>query len=385
MKIKCKFLDKTELEIELNEEDSIEQVKSKIQAAKDGDAKYAPAISKLIWKGKILTNTQTCKECSVDSKGFFVVMPGKPAASSSTSKPAAATGTSTSSQPTNAATPAPTTPAATTPAPTTPAPTNTAPPAVAPSTPQAHPAVQMSKEDVLNLLATRVQVDDGMISQIVAISNTTATNAKTAILVAQGNADVAVELILSGDLDKAVTELTREFSSRASGLTSTEGETGGSSAAVETGSSVASDNPLAYLMEDADFRKVLTEIRNNPAILPNFLQQIAGQNAQLFEQLSNNHEHFLALLQSDDSAFAAATPQQPAAAIPQRGQAAGANPTGGQAAPRQLEIQITADDRAKIDQIIGITNRSEMEVVQAFFACEKNVQNTINILFENMD
>lgn len=391
MKVKCKFLDKTELEVDVTEEDTIEKVKQTIHSAKNSEAKYAPGISKLIWKGKILSNTVTAKAAGISDKGFFVVMPGKPPAGAAPTpvKPEQTPVASTST----AATPATPTPAApvttTAPAPATAVPvtpTTTAPVAPAATTPAAPTQVPagITKEELLNVLATRVQISDELISQIVAISNTTAVNAKTALLISQGNADMAVELILSGDLDRAVNDLVNEFSGAATAganqeqwqTTSTE-ESGSGPAA---GAPAAGNNPLQYLTQTPEFNTILNEIRRNPAMLPNFLQQISQQNPQLFEQLSNHHEDFLALLQEEPTAAAAAPAtrsatggQQPAANQAQAGQ------------PRQIELQISQADRASIDQVMAMTQRSELEVVQAYMACEKDINATINFLFENLE
>lgn len=384
MKVKCKFLDKTESEIEFGEDDTVAEVKSKIQELKGGDAKFAPDVSKLIWKGKILANAQTAKDAGVNGKGFFVVMPGKPAAGSSSSTPKTPSVEVPKVAESSTPTPAVSAPATDTtvpsPEPTTPAPATTT--TDAPSAARTTPAVtapSVSREDVINMLAQTVQVSDELISNIVAIANTTAQNAKTAVLVAKGNADVAVELILSGHLDRAVEDLTKEVAAAAAGQQSQDSwQTEGSSEGAAAGGQAAqSNNPLAYLTNNPEFRTIMNEIKRNPAMLPNFLQQISSQNPQLFEQLSQNHESFLELLQDNSEeapAAAAATSQAQAGGQQQQ-----------QQQPRQIELQISQADRQSIDQIMGVTGRSELEVVQAFMACEKNVNNTINFLFENLD
>merc|ERR1712035_26822 len=77
IQIKVKTLDKKELLIDVEETDKIESLKKKIQEAKDNDAALEPAISKLIWKGKILNNDQIVKDAGINDKGFCVIMPGK--------------------------------------------------------------------------------------------------------------------------------------------------------------------------------------------------------------------------------------------------------------------------------------------------------------------
>ena len=117
MKVKVKTLDQKQFSLEIDESDSIEVIKTKIQAERDNDPALDPAISKLIWKGKILTNTQTVKDAGVSEKGFFVIMPGKvtstskkPENTSSSSKPVEPKKNATESKPaTSTATSGPTT------------------------------------------------------------------------------------------------------------------------------------------------------------------------------------------------------------------------------------------------------------------------------------
>lgn len=394
MKVKCKFLDKSESEVEIAENDTIEQVKSSIQKAKDGDAKFAPAVSKLIWKGKILANNVTAKAAGINDKGFFVVMPGKPApvaASTPVSKPAeVAASSSTETTAASTAVPTRTQPITETPAPTTelaaPAPVAATPERTAPTLPstqaQSGTPTEMTRQDLINMLASRVQVPDAVLSSIVDIAGVPAEQAKTALLVANGNADHAAELILSGDLEKALQELTREFQNRTSGAqqpaagqaaaeqwqtTSTEGESG----SAGSGGAQAGANPLQYLTQIPAFNTTLNQIRQNPGMLPNFLQQLSQQNPQLFEQLSNHHEEFLALLQDEPAAPAETQPRQ------------AAPPT--QPRQGQIELQITQADRESIDTVMAMTQRSELEVVQAYMACEKDMNATINFLYENLD
>jgi len=380
MKVKCKFLDKSELEIEVNEDDTIEKVKQTIFAAKNNDAKYEAGISKLIYKGKILTNTTTAKAASVTDKGFFVVMPGKPTASSSTSsaaKPASVPAAQTTA--TTAATTTSNAPTPSTPTTAPPAPTATTPAASAPSAGQA-----ITKEELLNVLSTRVQINDELISQIVAISNTTAQDAKTALLISQGNADMAVDLILSGDMNRAIDELVKEFSGASAAAANQDWQT---TSTTESGSNQAaatttgnSNNPLRYLTQQPEFNAILNQIRANPQMLPTFLQQVQDQNPQLFEQLSNNHEQFLELLQEESGEETA--PAAPAAGAPatqnQPQRAAGQQ-------PGTIQVQITPEDRQSIDTVMAITQRSEIEVVQAYMACDKDVNLTMNFLMQDFD
>jgi UV excision repair protein RAD23 len=351
MQVKVKTLDKKELIIDVEETDKVLVLKEKIQKERGDDPALEPKISKLIWKGKILLNDAIIKDAGISDKGFCVIMPGKiakPAQTSSTSKPEEKKTEST-----------PATPAA---VPTTPAATAAPTPPVA----TAQPASAVSGEDPIMQLQAQLQLSDELISNIVAVSGMSAEKARLALTVSQGNPDLAVELIMSNNLEPAVAELRRRLQggAPAAAQQSTESE-------ESTGESNQTDesNPLHYLTQNPMGQQMIAAIRQNPGILPQILQQISQTNPELFQQLQNNHEAFLQLLENDSAAPVAGQQQQ--------------GGSGAGAGQQRVELQITQEDRAAIDRLMSISQKSEVEVVQAYMACDKNEEHALNLLFDS--
>lgn len=383
MQIKVKTLDKKELVIDVEGTEQVKDFKKKIQEAKGNEAALDPSISKLIWKGKILQNDQSVQEAGITDKGFCVIMPGKVQASSSNStKPAESSSKSetTENKPsTSAPTQVPATPPAqttTTPAATTPAATTAA--AATPST-----ATIGSEEDPIMQLQAQLQLSDELISNVVSVSGLTPEQAKLALTVAQGNPDLAVELIMSNNLEPAVAELRRRLQGGAPAQ-----QSGGSSENTGTPDSVTSgdrqvvneSNPLHYLTQNPMGQQMIAAIRQNPAILPQILQQISQTNPELFQQLQNNHEAFLQLLEGDGGAAPVGGQQQRGSGGASASGAPGDLAAGGQ---QRVELQITQQDREAIDRLMGISQKSEVEVVQAYMACDKNEEHALNLLFDS--
>lgn len=387
MQIKVKTLDKKELVIEVEGTEQVKDFKKKIQEAKGNEAALDPSISKLIWKGKILQNDQTVQEAGINDKGFCVIMPGKVQASSSNStKPAESSSKSetTENKPsTSAPTQVPATPpaqtattaAAITPAATTPAATTTT--AAAPA------AAIGSAEDPIMQLQAQLQLSDELISNVVAVSGFAMDKVKLALTVAQGNPDLAVELIMSNNLEPAVAELRRRLQGGAPAQ-----QSGGSSENTGTPDSITSgdrqvvneSNPLHYLTQNPMGQQMIAAIRQNPAILPQILQQISQTNPELFQQLQQNHEAFLQLLEGDGGAAAPVGGQQQGSGGASASGAGGNLAAGGQ---QRVELQITQADREAIDRLMGISQKSEVEVVQAYMACDKNEEHALNLLFDS--
>ena len=339
MQIKVKTLDKKELIIDVEDTQSVEELKKKIQTAKDNDVALEPSISKLIWKGKILQNNQQIKEAGINDKGFCVIMPGKVAKTVSTPKTENLESKPSDSKPVESK-PAESQPTEPKPAenppqnPTAPTPANPNPPTPTPG----------SDEDPIMQLQAQLQLSDDLISNIVAVSGMTADKAKLALTVAQGNPDLAVELIMSNNLEPAVNELRRRLLGGAP-QTQESSENTGTPDSITSGDRqvVNESNPLHYLTENPMGQQMIAAIRQNPAILPQILQQISQTNPELFQQLQSNHEAFLELLESDGAAMAA----------PTGGSGTGESaPSGAQ----RVELQITQQDREAIDRVsIGIS------------------------------
>jgi len=199
------------------------------------------------------------------------------------------------------------------------------------------------------------------------VSGKSAEQARLALTVSQGNPDLAVELIMSDNLEPAVAELRRRLQG---GAPQAAQQPSQSEESTAESNQTDESNPLHYLTQNPMGQQMIAAIRQNPAILPQILQQISQTNPELFQQLQNNHEAFLQLLEGDSASAPAGQPAGPAAGSASAGQ-------------QRVELQITQEDRAAIDRLMNISQKSEVEVVQAYMACDKNEEHALNLLFDS--
>lgn len=416
MKVSVKTLDQKQFKIEIEDDFTIEQIKSAIMKEKDNDPNLDPKISKLIWKGKILKNDQVAKNCNIDEKGFFVIMPGKGKSQPKkpepetprTSKPKEEKKPEPSKKEDNQSSTGTDEAANTSAAPVTPvaagnAATGTSTPvaATAATPPAANPAsaapqIPIDPQEILN----NIHVSDDLISTVSGFGFP-ADRAKLALQIANNNPDVAVELLFSNDLDNAVENFKRQLTQQASRLAGQLTGTGNSNsssnpqptgnnadnnAAVEAEINRQIDNstnPLAYLTENPTFQRMLQVIGENPDVLPQVLQQISQGNPDLFQQISNNHEAFLSLVNNAQSARTSGASGNSGNASGTGGASAAPQGQARQNADGRIEMRVTQQEREAINRLMAL-GVSEIEAVQAYMACDKNEELAANFLFDQM-
>uniref|UniRef100_A0A2S2NFX6 UV excision repair protein RAD23 n=1 Tax=Schizaphis graminum TaxID=13262 RepID=A0A2S2NFX6_SCHGA len=167
------------------------------------------------------------------------------------------------------------------------------------------------------------------------------------------NPDRAVEYLLTGIPDELQADPTINQS-----ISSILSEDTGSS----TGSSqVPQADPLAFLRNQPTFQQMRSVVQQNPELLNSVLQQIGQTNPALLQMISNNQEAFVRMLNE---------PSEGAAAAPA---AAGRGPVGG------YEVPVSTQDKEAIDRLKAL-GFPEHQVVQAYFACEKNENMAANLL-----
>jgi len=123
-------------------------------------------------------------------------------------------------------------------------------------------------------------------------------------------------------------------------------------------------------------------VQQNPELLNSVLQQIGQTNPALLQMISNNQEAFVRMLNE---------PTEGAAAAPA---ASGREPVGG------FEVPVSTQDKEAIDRVrifstyyhlsevnlfsiffqLKALGFPEHQVVQAYFACEKNENMAANLL-----
>ncbi|EGG13882.1 repC-binding protein A [Cavenderia fasciculata] len=116
-------------------------------------------------------------------------------------------------------------------------------------------------------------------------------------------------------------------------------------------------NPFEALRNHPQFAVLREAIQRNPQVITELLQQYSQSNPQLVRQITENPQEFLRLFQDQQGA-----PQ-----------------------PNQVAIQVTPEERAAIERLIQLTGMDKHEVIEAYFACDKNEELTASYLFERAD
>jgi hypothetical protein len=201
---------------------------------------------KLICDGKVLPEDKTLAECGINAASFLVAFakkakkkkavvaaPAAPAAATPAAAPAAATSTAT----TNTTTPAPT------------------------ATPSEPPAAPQQPPQAAAAAPQQPAVDPATLQQIMEISGTDESTARTALIAAFGNAERAIQYIFdpSAMPQQAPPQLIQQQSP--------------SGGAAPSGS-----GDLAALRNHPTFPQLQRMIQSNPGALPQVLRQIEQSN-----------------------------------------------------------------------------------------------------------
>ncbi|XP_060862430.1 UV excision repair protein RAD23 homolog B [Metopolophium dirhodum] len=346
MLITFKNLQQHTFKLEIDSDQTVRQLKEKLQAEKGSE--YLAENQKLIYAGKILSDDTKISDCNIDTKKFVVVMVSKAAgavsATSATNTDSAADATSVSA---TKSTPSVSTPSVSTPLiPADNSPLPIMQPRVAVEqltspveTPASEPESAFDEEsertiqNIMDMGYERPQVVEALRASF-------------------NNPDRAVEYLLTGIPQELLTDPT--ISPNRNVLSEDSGDLSGSS-------QVPATDPLAFLRNQPTFQQMRTVVQQNPELLNSVLQQIGQTNPALLQMISNNQEAFVRMLNEPNEGAAAA----PAAAS--RGPADG------------FEVPVSTQDKEAIDRLKAL-GFPEHQVVQAYFACEKNENMAANLL-----
>jgi UV excision repair protein RAD23 len=129
---------------------------------------------------------------------------------------------------------------------------------------------------------------------------------------------------------------------------------------------------LATLANNPAFLQLRGMIRQNPTLLPAFLQQLGQSNPALLQLINDNPEQFTQFMMGGDGGGEGAEQGDLAAALEEMGAGGGGAGT----------IQVTPEENAAIERLAGMGFPRDI-VIQAFLACDRNEELAANYLFEN--
>lgn len=136
------------------------------------------------------------------------------------------------------------------------------------------------------------------------------------------------------------------------------------------------NDPFAMLRQHPQFTALRMMVQQNPQMLQPVLQQLGQQNPEILRIIQQNQQAFIQMLNEP------VTPEQMAQI-----QAQAAQMGMGEDVPpghEQAVIQVTQEEKEIIDRIVGM-GFDRNRVIEAFLACEKNEELTVNFLLSNMD
>lgn len=353
MLVTVKTLSNATFKIELNETDTIKEVKEKIYKEKGEDFRIEN--QKLILLGKVLEDKQTVSEYNINESSSLVCFAAKPKpGSSSTTAPVAAAAA--------AASPAPV------PVQQTPQPSVVVPPPATPTTP-----VVSAPANIEGNLVTGSEFES-TVQEIMSMGYPRA-QVLSALRASFNNPDRAVEYLLMGNIpnfDEEEGDAESQTSSNNGATTRTTGDAGGIPNLTQS-----SEEALAFLRNQPQFAQMRQLLQQNPALLAPLLQQLAASNPQLL-QLINEHQNEFYNMLNEPLADDAASVSSGSSAN------SGAPTAGGGARPPGSYINVTPQEREAIERLKQL-GFPEAMCIQAYFACEKNEELAANFLLQNDD
>jgi len=175
-----------------------------------------------------------------------------------------------------------------------------------------------------------------------------------ALRLAYGNADRAVQFLLEGFPSEPQEPDEPD-----------EGDEG-------EGVSMTSAEVFQRLTADPQFQQLRTALQANPMLLESVLNQMKQANPLVYNVIMDNREAFSQWLSDSSSGSPAPAP------VPGAGAGAPQQPR----APAGPRIELSAEDRAAIQQLVDM-GFDQGDALQAYMACEKNLQLAANFLMEN--
>lgn len=189
-------------------------------------------------------------------------------------------------------------------------------------------------------------------------------------------------------------EAAAQAGGRGSGATGSAGAGAGARAAIGAGLAGAPAN-LDFLRNSPQFQQLRQLVQQQPAMLEPVLQQVAEGNPQLAQMIGQNQEQFLQLL--SEVGLLLSFPLLPFVSsnlkfmltpLPIFQDIGGDAITGmgdtGPMPPNAVPISVTEQERDAIERLCRLGFPRD-QVVQAYFACDKNEELAANFLFEQPD
>ncbi|XP_061987115.1 ubiquitin receptor RAD23d-like [Populus nigra] len=375
MKIFVKTLKGSTFDIEVKPEDTVADVKKKIETAQ-GVAVYPAEQQMLIHQAKVLKDNTTLDENKIVENSFVVIMLSKTKSSSGDG----------STAPTAPTTKAPTTstPASTT-APQAPTLTS-APPASAPA-PALVSSVAAASDYVYGQAASSLVAGSNLevaVQQILDMGGGTwdRDTVVHALRAAYNNPERAIEYLYSGIPEQAEAPPVAQIPIGGQAPAAQPQQHPTQTAAVPSGgpnanpldlfpqglpnvgSGAGGAGTLDFLRNSQQFQALRAMVQANPQILQPMLQELGKQNPHLMRLIQEHQDDFLRLINEPVESGEGNVLGQLAAAMPQA-------------------VTVTPEEREAIERLEAMGFDRAL-VLEVFFACNKNEELAANYLLDHM-
>ncbi len=212
------------------------------------------------------------------------------------------------------------------------------------------------------------------VNDLIAITGKSKEQCTLAIRAAQGNPNVAYEILASGmPLNEAM--LSGAGAGAGAGVGGGAagedyGDEYGDEGDDNAGGMPAGANPFAALASNPNFGMIRQRILQDPNFYNQFMQQLAQSQPQLFQLIQSNPGAFMNLILGGD----------PNSGVPLGG-GGGANRGPGGANPPGT-IRVSQEEMDAINRLTQL-GFPKHKAAEAYFACDKNEEMAANFLFES--
>jgi UV excision repair protein RAD23 len=353
MKIAIKPLKGEQFEVEVEDADTVRELKKKVAAAK---AEFVAELQKLIYSGRVLNDDMVCKDVGIKDGEFLVVMLTK-------AKPAA---------PEAAA----------------------APPAAPPAAPDtsAPMAIDQASAGGGNMGG---EAQEGAIAQLCDMGFPR-EQVISCLRAAFNNPDRAVEYLMNGIPEGIMAEQAPSApggSPPGAGATPTAPTAGGAPPSAGAtpfpsmmgagggggGATGGGEMPagIAALRNHPRFHELAQVVAANPQMINQILPALAQAQPGLMQEIQANPQAFMQLLQeATQGGGPDLDPVDTMMAAVQGGAGGGGPPPGTHV------VQLTPDERGAVERLTQLGFDQQM-ALQAYLACDKNEDAAANFLFDS--
>ncbi|KAI0314923.1 hypothetical protein OF83DRAFT_1134570 [Amylostereum chailletii] len=370
MKVTIKTLQQKVFTVDTEDTDTILDLKNKIQESQ----KHPVDNQKIIFSGKVLADDKIVASCNIKEKDFLVLMVSKPKATPAPAPPTVPEPPAPVDEPMPDSAPLPTapTPTTTTPAEPTPAPTTSTPAAFGDmgafvsgdalqTTIQNMMEMGFEREQVTRALRASFNNPDRAVEYLMTgipshLEAEASAPAQPASAAPAGGAPAATPASapaqqvpnINPNAPQNLFQLAQLQQQSGQPHSAPGGNAGG-------GGGTAPPFDIAALRNTPQVQQLRELVSQNPALVQPLLQQLAAANPQLAQHLAQNPAALHQLIAGDGE--------------------------GGELPPGAQVINVTPEEHAAIQRLEALGFPRE-QVIEAYFACDKNEELAANYLFE---